>query len=189
MPDFTKVGDYVYFHGWYKNNYLINFAKPTHDIRDIIYALGDVIVEDSDGYEDEYDEMHIFFRPYYFEYNPVEDYWVIVNDDGDITTLKIQTYMGMWEQNTSVDTTGMSQDLSKILDDWEKHDPVPGGSGNNWIFNPQSTQRWEDIVLERDEQCRSFWGDGKIAEMMISNLNNITPFNPETINYKSIRYK
>ena len=186
MSDFTKIGDYVYFHGWYKNNYA---NKSDHDIGDIIYALGDVITQHSDGYEDEYDEMHIFFRPYYFDESVVGNEWLIEDSDGNITILKIQTYKGMWKQNTPVDTTGMNQDLSKILDDWEKHDSVPGGSGNNWIFNPQSTQRWKDIVLERDEQCRSFWGDGKIAEMMISNLNNITPSNPETINYKSIRYK
>lgn len=170
MQDFTKIGDYDDFNAWYKKYYLSLplLAKHKHDIKDIIYAKGNVFIEDSSGMEDEFESMYIFFRPYFFEYNRGEDYWVIVNNDGDITTFYIDAYMGMWEQNTPVDTTGMSQDLSKILDDWEKHDSAPGGSGNNWIFNPGSTQRWKDIVLERDEQCRSFWGDDKIRDMMLS---------------------
>ena len=94
----------------------------------------------------------------------------------------------MWRQNTPVDKLGSKQDLSSILDDYEDHDTVPKGSGNNWIFNPNSTQRWEGIVLKRDMGCRSLWGDDRIKDMMLRSL--ATPdIYFETINYKDIKYK
>ncbi len=79
----------------------------------------------------------------------------------------------MWE-DTQYDAQKAvgNQDLRKILDDFEKTGSVPGGSGNNWIFNPQSTRRWPDILLEGSNDSVLAL-DARSVKMMLDNLDDV----------------
>lgn len=135
-----------------------------------------------------------FFRPLFISDKRYGGFYWSYSDgvtQQEVTIeLALDGLLGVWEDlEYNATTSAANQDLSKILDDFELTGTVPNGSGNNWIWNPESTQRWSGIKLGRLENSRLIWGDERVAKMMISNLNNITPSNPETINYNSIRYK
>ena len=79
----------------------------------------------------------------------------------------------MWEDTQYEPITAHgNQDLRKILDDFEKTGSVPGGSGNNWIFNPQSTRRWPGIILEGSNEAVLAL-DSRSVEMMLDSLNDM----------------
>ncbi len=82
----------------------------------------------------------------------------------------------MWE-DTQYDAQEASanQDLRKVLDDFEKTGPVPGGSSNNWIFNPASSRRWPDIILE-GSNASILALDAKGVEMMLGRLDDRQDF-------------
>ena len=78
----------------------------------------------------------------------------------------------MWEDTRYEPITAHgNQDLRKILDDFEKTGSVPGGSGNNWIFNPQSTRRWPGIILEGSNEAVLAL-DSRSVKMMLDNLDD-----------------
>lgn len=140
-----------------------------------------------------------FFRPLYIS-NKLSNgdfHWSysdgITQQEVDIdffSGLGPDALLGVWEDlEYDAKVAGANQDLSKILDDFELTGSVPNGSGNNWIWNPESTRRWPGITLGRLENSRLIWGDERVAQMMISNLNKTTPTIPETINFYSVRYK
>ena len=183
MEHFTPVGDSEDFPRWFRENH-----RNYEDIEYIAYATGDVQTQTSDGYKEYFHGVHIFFRPFFYYNSGFDNPRIHQAQDGDITEFEDLKFQKMWRQNTPVDKLGSSQDLSQILDNWENHDAVPGGSGNNWIFNPDSTQRWNDIVLERDSDCRSVWGDERIRDMMLQSLAAHDIYF-ETINFRNINYK
>ena len=77
----------------------------------------------------------------------------------------------MWEDNQyDAQKAWGNQDLRKILDDFDHTGPVPGGSGNNWIFNPQSTRRWPDILLEGSNDSVLAL-DARSVKMMLDSLD------------------
>ena len=79
----------------------------------------------------------------------------------------------MWEDTRYEPITAHgNQDLRKILDDFEKTGSVPGGSGNNWIFNPQSTRRWPGIILEGSNDSVLAL-DARSVEMMLDSLDDV----------------
>ena len=79
----------------------------------------------------------------------------------------------MWEDTQYDAQKAMgNQDLRKILDDFEKTGSVPGGSGNNWIFNPQSTRRWPDILLEGSNDSVLAL-DARSVKMMLDSLDDM----------------
>jgi len=79
----------------------------------------------------------------------------------------------MWEDTQYEPITAHgNQDLRKILDDFEKTGSVPGGSGNNWIFNPQSTRRWPGIILEGSNEAVLAL-DARSVEMMLGSLDDV----------------
>ena len=186
MEHFTPVGPFSphrNFHEWFRKNH-----RHYQDVEYIVYATGDVQTQTSDGYIENYYEVHIFFRPFYYYNSGFDNPRIHQGQDGEITEFENLYFQKMWRQNTPVDKLASSQDLSQILDNWKNHEGVPGGSGNNWIFNPDSTQRWNDIVLERDSDCRSVWGDERIRDMMLESLAAHDIYF-ETINFRNINYK
>ena len=183
MEHFTPVGPHRNFHEWFRKNH-----RHYQDVEYIVYATGDVQTQTSDGYIENYYEVHIFFRPFYYYNSGYDNPRIHQGQDGEITEFENLYFQKMWRQNTPVDKLASSQDLSQILDNWKNHEGVPGGSGNNWIFNPDSTQRWNDIVLERDSDCRSVWGDERIRDMMLQSLAAHDIYF-ETINFRNINYK
>ena len=183
MEHFTPVGDSENFHRWFRDNH-----KNYQDIEYIVYAIGDVQTQTSDGYIENFYDVHIFFRPFFYYNSGFDNPRIFQGQDGEITEFENLKFQKMWRQNTPIDKLGSSQDLSQILDNWENHEGVPGGSGNNWIFNPESTQRWDDIVLERDSDSRSVWGDEQIRDMMLQSLSAHDIYF-ETINFRNINYK
>lgn len=79
----------------------------------------------------------------------------------------------MWE-DTQYDAQKAwgNQDLRKILDDFDHTGTVPGGSGNNWIFNPRSTRRWPGITLEGSNDSVLAL-DARSVKMMLDTLDDV----------------
>jgi len=121
----------------------------------------------------------------FYDYNYGGDDLVVIGDSDPSDTSEQQLLMidpNDWEvsavwQDKQYDewTADANQDLKKILDNFDKTGPVPNGTGNNWIFNPSSTRRWNAMVLEgSNESILALDGIG--VNMMLDTLNATQSF-------------
>lgn len=129
-----------------------------------------------------------------YEYGKIgEDLMMIADSDlseGETNQLMLidpdeWRFSKMWEDDGyDFLTAHGNQDLRKILDDFEHTGSVPGGSGNNWIFNPQSTRRWPGIILEGSNEAVLAL-DARSVEMMLYALDDVQGYHA-AINRRSL---
>ena len=150
----------------YDNDYAVQAAA-------IFFRAGKNIVN-----PENHDGKNFFFFDYYYG----GDDLMMISDsellEGQTNQLMLidpdeWEFSKMWEDTEyDASTAHGNQDLRKILDDFEKTGSVPGGKGNNWIFNPQSTRRWPGITLEGSNEAVLAL-DARSVEMMLDRLDDM----------------
>jgi hypothetical protein len=106
------------------------------------------------------------FQGWYQDENKEDDddvWWVMVSINPEEWKVG-----GAWEVGTP---EPHSQDLKKMLSDYNITGSIPGGSGNAWLWNsdPKNPNRWPNIQLEGVDH--SIFVDERARNIMLGNLS------------------